>query len=382
MSLHVDFQKALSVLVLTLLFINIDIGKALGIDNNIGAFYILLPLLIAFSPLYLSGFKNIAFILLFVFALFSAIAAFRFGMNFETTRILIAMLSFLVGFSLSKSMTEHQVSKLFNFVGAIVLLFISARFLMSYDIYLAVLTNGAPIPRNYQYLTAGGRNIEVTYLFFLSALCSNRRIALTIFIFTGALSVIYMSRVGVILFVLVLLFFASKKYDRKTLALLSVAAVLIIFTVLSILSPATLQRFLDFRQEIEYGMEGIGRLGLYTAAIELINLNYLGYGTGNSMGAATALTGLAYKENNFHNIYLQIFVDLGVFSFLLLILFTAWFVKKSLISKQKNKFALLGCAYFIVGLIQFTGLDALGWLCIGLAMPYFKSGNKCELHNG
>ena len=179
----------------------------------------------------------------------------------------------------------------------------------------------------------------------------------------------YMSRVGIILFLLVLTFRVYKHLSTTKFILTMLALLISVPVTLSIFSPKTVERFTNVTQEIEYGEQGVGRIGFYIGAQELLSKNVIGFGVGNSLAQMSNTTGITYKENNVHNIYLQILLDFGIISFAGLLFFSVWLIKKSTDINISNNYIVLAAAYLIIGFIQFTGLDALGWLCIGIAYP-------------
>lgn len=358
--------------------LNISAWVGLGDKFNLNLFYILLPFLFLLLPKYKSSLRSGAFKLLIIFAAFNLIACFRFGFNVEIVRIGIATLSFLVGFSLIKSKGDNKVSEIFNVVGSLVIGLIILRFLVYPTLSLQLFQGSKAALFGYPFLTAGGSNIEVTYLVFLSVLCGNKKISGLILFLSILLSVMYLSRVGVILFVSVLGFKAYKQLSRARFV-----AVMAVFLIsapvsLAILSPKTFERFTNISQEIEYGELGVGRIGLYKGAEKILADNLLGYGVGNSIPIMSNSTGVVYKENNVHNIYLQVLLDFGIFSFAAFVCFSVWLVHRSTNKVRLNKYLVLSTLYLIVGLVQFTGLDALGWLCIGLAYPSIQSARNLQ----
>lgn len=368
-------KKLLLALFFLLCFVHLDVGGVADVESYIGLQYILLPIVFLACGQRISAFNNIAFLTLSTFMVFNVIASYRFGFNIESTRLIFAMLAFLLGYKLSADMHWQEISKIFDWVGLFVILVVLVRALSSLDEYWLSISRGQALSESYFFLTSGGKNIEVTYLFFLSALCHNKNIARAIFYLSGLLSLVYMSRVGIILFLIVLFIFASRRLSTKGLVCFVLSMVTIAPVVLYLVSPATFDRFINVQQEIEYAKLGLGRLGLFSTAIDIAKINYFGYGSGNSIAAATQFSNVLYIENNFHNIYIQFLVDFGLFCLLIFLYFVFWFYKKTISLEQKNKFALLGCVYFAVGLIQFTGLDILGWMCVGLAMPYLNLGD-------
>ncbi|MCP1641860.1 O-antigen ligase [Pseudomonas citronellolis] len=366
---------ALCATTFTLLFINIKLNSLFEATNNsnLNLFYFLLPLLFIILPKYKSQLKSTALLLFSTFATFNIIANWRFGFNFESIRIVIAALAFFTGYSLARSKTSDKISSYFNTAGIIALIAIIVRFLIYPVASVQLLQGNRNFLIDYPALTTGGHNIEATYLVFLAILTSNRKISIALLILTTILSIMYMSRVGLILIFLVSAMAIYRRASITSFICIIATFALVTPLLLATISPKTFERFTNIQQEIEYGDEGIGRLGLFNGATILIKNNIFGYGVGNTIPAMEEATGLSYKENNVHNIYLQILLDLGIISFTSFTLFSIWIFYNAIRTKFHNKFLVLSSAYLLIGLIQFTGLDALGWLCIGLAYPYMTN---------
>lgn len=365
------FQKFLCIVTITALFTNLNIAEWVGLGEklNLNLYYLLLPFLFLSLPKYKSSLKNSAFALLILFSAFNFFAYFRFGFDAEALRIIIAILSFLVGYSLSKSKTELQISAIFNVAGVAVITLILLRFITFPDLSLKILSGDRNALIQYPFLTTGGHNIEVTYLIFLSILCGNRRIVNTLILLSAILSLMYMSRVGIILLLLIFSFKMYRHLSRVKFILAMSSLLILTPLALSIISPKTVERFTNLSQEVEYGDQGVGRIGLFKGAQALLNQNAFGYGVGNSIDMMSKTTGVTYKENNVHNIYLQVLLDAGIISFVFFVYFSFKIIRRSASKITSNKFLILSASYLIIGVIQFTGLDALGWLCIGLAYP-------------
>ncbi|WP_152989130.1 O-antigen ligase family protein [Pseudomonas citronellolis] len=365
----------LSILTLSLLFINLKLNNLIGSssESNLNLFYFLLPVLFLLLPKYKSQFRSHAFSLFLILFSANAVAYLRYGFSFEAVRLIIAAMAFLSGYSLVKFYSPEKISSFFNITSLVATTIILARFLAYPGMTLDIYHGNRSALAEYPYLTAGGHNIEVTYLIFLASLCSNKKIYLTLLTLAFALSIIYMSRVGILLITLILII---GLYKRLSLAKFIMAFFFTAFCApitLYIASPQTFERFTNIQQEVEYGDEGVGRIGLLRGALTALDRNMWGYGTGNSLNAMTNITGIVYKENNLHNIYLQILLDLGVFGFASFILFAAFVISRSIRHGFSNTYQVLATTYLLIGLIQFTGFDALGWLCLGLAYPSIAS---------
>lgn len=361
----------------TLLFVNFKINESINSSSNanLNPFYFLLPAIFILLPKYKSQINNYPTLLFGIFLIANIIATIRFGFNFESIRILIAALSFFVGFSLANSNSADRISNYFNITGGIVIAIVSARFLIYPLASLQLLLGNRYFLLDYPSITTGGHNIEVTYLAFLAVLCGNKKITFTILTLTAVLSIMYMSRVGLILIFLIASMAMYRRLKKTNFIIIFTIFILATPALLSTATPKVYERFTNIQQEIDYGEEGVGRLGLLNGAKVLIHRNLLGYGVGNSIKSMEEITGITYRENNVHNIYLQILLDLGVVPCALFFIFSIWLIFRAIKTRFRNRYVKLSAAYLLIGFIQFTGFDALGWLCIGLAYPHLKPRN-------
>ena len=134
--------------------------------------------------------------------------------------------------------------------------------------------------------------------------------------------------------------------------------------------PLFFPQFFNLEAELFYASQGVGRLGFYLGAMELITNSNSPAGVGAAVYEMSKVTGIEYKENNVHNIYLQIFLDLGVFGILTFFGFALGLFN---ISRKISANFLPASAvliYLFVGLIQFTGYDSVAWVFIGMTLGY------------
>lgn len=176
---------------------------------------------------------------------------------------------------------------------------------------------------------------------------------------------LFESRVGF----LILLFhftyicwFSLKRYKVQLFVGLSLLAVLILYY--SGFGLNIIERF-SIANEVQLLDEGrTGRLMLWLEASRLFQANPIGYGPGLAISFVNAGGNFEMTEVNFHNIYLQALVDLGVVGFLLI---TSVFFRSSIImSGEIGKWNFAVLIYGLIGLFQFTGYDPFIWFILGV----------------
>ncbi|WP_038178793.1 O-antigen ligase family protein [Vibrio rhizosphaerae] len=212
------------------------------------------------------------------------------------------------------------------------------------------------------FFIGGGHNIEVTYLSLLTIFFIYER---RVFYFSVGiifiLSLIYLSRIGIIEVAFLIYTRISLFFSRKKNILISFLMMCFVILIISIFNNVTIiHRMLHAFDELEVTTNGRGMLWL--AAFELLKTNLTGYGIGNAVIFARELIGINFIENNFHNIYLQYFLDMGLVPLLLyLYILLNRFFRDYIV--EFRGFLII---FFIVSLFQFTGYDIIFWFFLGI----------------
>ncbi|GAA4428254.1 hypothetical protein GCM10023188_12300 [Pontibacter saemangeumensis] len=220
----------------------------------------------------------------------------------------------------------------------------------------------------------GGTNLESTWLGLNVALFINRKKLFYVLLsLTLMVSIIYASRVGVVIAMLVAGFkfisVATSKTERRAIIALAFFAALafIIFIDFDNLAEKvyTLKRFSEFGDSSDKGMAGRFAMWRYYGTA-LWESKLLGYGAGNGMYAIESVSGNDYPEDNLHNLYLQLLIEFGIVGFLLYMLTVYNVSIKAIKSHFINPIGIILLVYFVASLIQFRGTDAIIWLYMGL----------------
>ena len=312
----------------------------------------------------------------------SLAAYFKYGFGFESIRVVVMIISFYFGCWSIKSVAAQydNIIKMSTIVFFVLYYF---RNVIFYNDLIRLFSEGreSSVVSTFHCIANGGLNIECTILAFIAMLQTKRSYFYFSFVNAFLMSMIFGSRVGLILCLMALAFWAinGKKINSKSIA--KIASVFLVVLSIAILASMFFPKqnaFSRFSQraidaEVKYGDLGIGRLGFYFGSIILLKENIFGYGATNSVRIMTDMTGVKHIENNIHNIYLQILLDGGLQSLIMLIIIFL-FITKRLI---KNKFLFpplrVAFSYLVIGFLQFTGYDLLGWFFIGTSYGYLQS---------
>jgi hypothetical protein len=364
-------------ILLTFLFFKIRFYDNIHIGYLLVPTYILLSIIVRFKILNL--FKINLFNIFFLTIITTSFVAYHF---YGFDKSILSIFGILTGFYLGYISYKYTINHLDKFIKYTTLLF----FLMFYirntffykDVLNLIFKGRAFVSDNFYFITNGGHNIECTVLAFVTMLQANKFLFWFSFFHALIFSLVWGSRAGLLLTIFALIYRYISTHDIKFVTIikitLSLITLLFILFLLSQYLPENnaLSRFFSIQKEFEYGEEGIGRIGFYLGSIYLLQDNIFGYGVANAVRIMSEYTGILYKENNVHNIYLQYLLDGGIQSFILSVLIFLYISYN--ISKDKFRFPPLRIAfsYLLIGIIQFTGYDLLGWFFIGYSYAYIK----------
>ena len=189
-------------------------------------------------------------------------------------------------------------------------------------------------------------------------------------------SIIYVSRTGIVLNIILFLWLILQKDDkiieskekikpRKRFlkyVLLAIFAFIIMYKIGML--DYILTRMLESGSSNDNGVNG--RLDMWIHLWEAFKSNPMGYGLGNTIIYIQYFANQTFNVGNVHNIYFQMFLDCGLiggFYFLGLIIA---FLKKNIKNFLKDPFIAFIISYLIAGLIQFRGGDAILYFVIGI----------------
>lgn len=325
---------------------------------------ILLPSKIIYRNLNISDFY-IYFVLIY-----SLITLISNGVN---TPILMAIASFCaykIGEFSTRSTNIRGFYRLVNYAFIFVIFFYLFRFFYNVKEYFLIFDYGRyavqskiDSPSDFLFIMSGGWNAEISLLGIFSTLILGSRIYRIFLIFFIFHVLIFESRVGFLILLIHFLHYFKFNFKILIKTFFFLFLFYLIFNSFIDIEDILMRRF-NLDSEYEILEEGHGRLFLWLEALELLKESLFGYGVGIGIIIANNQSFFEIPEPNFHNIYLQIFVDLGIFGFVMLLGLFIFFLNNYLKSKDKLSLGIL--IYFIVGFFQFTGYDIFIWYLIGI----------------
>jgi O-antigen ligase len=245
--------------------------------------------------------------------------------------------------------------------------------------------SGGGLPRNVGgrpnilFYSAGGNNLEVTWLALSSVFFLRRFTFYPVTANCFLTSVMYLSRVGVLVTGVAAAYRSIRVRPALTLLILGVMGPLLAIVFASTVNwraSEMLDRFVSIGDKEEYGSQS--RMDLWIAAIDLVRHNPWGYGIGTGMEAVKNTMQETVHQNNVHNIFLQIALDCGVqsllcFLYLMFDIARRWYNRGA--SNPYGTFVLL---FLLPSLIEFTGQEALTWMFVGMFYGTIDVPNEDE----
>jgi O-antigen ligase len=110
----------------------------------------------------------------------------------------------------------------------------------------------------------------------------------------------------------------------------------------------------------------LGRLTLWRGGLRVFAEHPLGVGAGNAVPVLKRVLGVDVPEDNLHNIYLQHAVEVGLPGLAALLALAVMVGRRVVRTRFQDQLLLFVAGYLVVGMIQFTGVDAVFWLVYGL----------------
>lgn len=230
------------------------------------------------------------------------------------------------------------------------------------------------------FYSAGGNNLEVTWLALSSVFFLTQ---LTFWPIAGnsvVTSLMYSSRVGMLLSGVATVYKMFRIRPVVSLLLLAVIGpllvVLIFLSGVDFRSSEVIERFMNIGDKSEYGSQS--RMELWTASIDLLRTNPWGHGVGTGMEQVKDVLQQSVHQNNVHNIYLQLAIDCGVQTLVVFLILIFDVARKWYRDGAINPFGTFVLFFLLPGMIEFTGQEAMFWMFVGIFYGTVDSAKENE----
>ncbi len=306
-----------------------------------------------------------------------------YGFNSVIINYIFAFYVFFLGYFLFDKLGEIKILRILRIATILINVVVICKAFYFYEEISFFLKHPYGHPSIY-YVYGGGPNLEATWITLNSLFFINKKRSFYFsLLFSFIISIIYASRVSIIMIVFVYFFYfisnRPTKKERKYILIASIASILFFgyFIVQKLSNLYVIKRFMNIGEKSEGGSQG--RMILYNAYMESFSYNTLfGVGPGNAMPYIEQAVNKSFLENNLHNYYLQVFLELGVVGLLFFLLIIMDVVYKNIRLKLNCPFGIFILCYLLGSLIQFRGAESFFWMCLGMfyGSYYIKKNNN------
>lgn len=225
----------------------------------------------------------------------------------------------------------------------------------------------------------GGINIEATWIGLLGVFFLFSDKIYFYLLFSSILSLLYSSRSGLIVNVLLFLVVFLKKEKRTNTRLKKIAFICLLLIALLFVNLKTgmisyiLARFSNVGNE----KGSLGRLRMWEYILPAFKKNPFGYGLGNAIKSLTIISGIKYAESNLHNMFFQMLLDTGILGFIYYLYFNIKLIFVEIKNVFKNPIVLFLIIYIFMSCIEFRGGDFILYVVVGIYLK-MKKNDKYE----
>lgn len=343
--------------IFSLVFLFFFISYKINIDlTKMGIFYIIVYMIIV---------------------IMSAILLFPiYGFSTVIINYLFSFYVFFIGYFIFDKLGELKILSILQKGTLLINIIIICKLIYFHQEITFFLKNPYGHPTIY-YIYGGGPNLEATWITLNSLFFINKKRSFYfLLLFSSLISIIYASRVSILMILLVYFFYfisnRPTKKERKFVLISSFTTFFLFgyFIIEKLSNLYVVKRFLNIGHKSEGGSQG--RIILYNAYLESFSFKtLLGVGPGNALPYIEQSIGRNFVENNLHNYYLQVFLELGLFGFICLLIIVFDITKKNIRLKLNNPIGIFILCYLIGCLLQFRGTESFVWLCLGMFYCYY-----------
>lgn len=332
---------------------------------------IFLPMLLTKNRIKLPN-KIVLYFIIFV-TLHAAVMSFDYSIAGSLLNYIFGLYVILLQVNIADDFSLDDWLNIIQRVAVIVMIWVIIKDVFEHEAIISFINHPYGHP-SISTIFGGGPNLEATWLGFMG-FAFKKRGALVYNLICTVISAVYASRAGLIVNILWILWFLIINFKRENILRYIFWAV-ILFSLLFIAYKNGLFDYILDRISITGEDSGsVGRLNMWKYAGKLIWKNPLGVGVGNSIKALERFTGIDYGEGNFHNLYMQMFIDLGWIGGLVYLVIVVGFVIKQFRNLFNNPLVAMLNVYAILCLVQFRGGDVIIFFILGM---YLTAKEECD----
>jgi O-antigen ligase len=358
----------LEILLISMCFQNIEIINfgtfGLKLFHIIGVLF--LPLLIKNIKKIKFPSKNFTFFLIFMIIV-STINVTKIGFHSLILNYIFSYYLLILLYTFANDIKRDEWEKIIQNVASFALFCVYVNAFVHRNIIIRFLSNpfGHPV---YKFIFGGGANLEATWIGMFGFFFNNKNKGYLYILLCTFISAMLASRVGIIIDVIVFLFLTFSKNDKNKIdsKKIIIGILVILVTVLIAQKTGVMEYLFSRLKSIGKDTGSTARLLMWQYVIKTFLNNPFGYGVGNSVKAINTVSATYIGEGNIHNLYFQMLLDIGIIGVIWYIGTIAIFVKNEIKNILKNPVVMYLITYFVLGLVQFRGGDALMFYFVGI----------------
>lgn len=355
-------------------FVQVEVYSDEASGSSLNAYHIFLGLFFLFFALTRKGWLRgwrLPWYFFSVAGLVTIVSFFLGNFSLRASLLPIIVLAYFCGVIAGREVLKKQaLDRVFGFLFWALILFLAFRAILFSGRFFELYSRSG-MGGDFFYLSSGGGNIEATFLGMISVFYLGWRRYWVIWLIALATALLMMSRAGFISCFLSLgfYFFNQRKRYASVLMVLVAAMVTVSGSLFWIeqggISGGIVERF-NFSEELYLADDDQGRIALWNSAIRVIEQNPFGYGVGMGFSRMKEIVGIEFRENNVHNIALQVALDCGLIGCLLFLAILVTLVWRCFFGRSRERLLYFCVMYFALGMIEFTGFDVFFWLIVGM----------------
>lgn len=379
--LEIDRKHFLGLFLLSMCFQNIEIINFGGFGLKLFHIFSIL-----FIPVLLKNYKEIRLppaiftFLLYYFIFISSINIIKYGFHSLNYNYIFSYYLLVILFTLFRNIEKKELEDIIKNVAILALLCVCINAFIHRNIIIRFFKNpfGHPV---YKFVFGGGANLEATWIGMFGLFFKGDKRRYFYNITAAFISIILASRVGIIINVLSFIFITFGKNEHNKIGSKNIiigSALLLLFICIS-LKSGIINYLLLRLESIGVDTGSTARLRMWGYVFEAFKRNPFGYGLGNSIKAINTVSYKVIREGNIHNLYFQMLLDAGIIGLVAYLYVIFRFVKEEFVNILSNPVVAFILVYFILGLVQFRGGDALFYFIVGIYLIEKEAKNKNEI---
>lgn len=221
----------------------------------------------------------------------------------------------------------------------------------------------------------GGVNLEASYIALMCPIFFSTKIMWPFIISSIAIAILYASRTAIVINILVIVWIMFIKIDKKHWWKISIVIVASLVTLIIIFERGYLDYVVQRFYNIGHESGSIGRRNMWVHVDDIIRKYPFGVGIGNSIRALRKVSGIEFGEDNLHNLYMQMVVDLGFIGGLYYIGLVIDFLYKNR-KRLKEPIVFVLVMYIVACLVQFRGAEAIIYFILAVYLKISHVAKK------